>query len=164
MSHYSTWDNEVENCLRKYDKHPDLCIPPPSSFNLYNVTSLANFKIRMLEEIISNSFFGHKLGVCHDAVNILPPTIVHINTNIADPRQLNRSIPSLPNLASRTFPFEPFGLNGSSPAQIATWWWNSVEIIRQQFPILSPVSNTTVPGNFVFQSRFMGIQIYRASV
>jgi hypothetical protein len=128
MANYSSWDSQFENCPKKHNKQQsDSCIPYPSTLSPYNITSLADFKIGMLGEIISNSFFGHQLGVCSDAVKILPPTFVEINTAIADPHQLNPPILSLHTFASKTFPFKPSKLNESSPAQIATWWWNNVE-------------------------------------
>jgi hypothetical protein len=67
MANYSSWDNQFQNCLN--GKNPaNVCIPHPSSFNPYNVTSLADFKIGMLVEILSNSLFGKKLGMCYEAV------------------------------------------------------------------------------------------------
>jgi hypothetical protein len=126
MANYSSWDNQFQNCLKR-NNPADVCIPFPSSFNPYNVTILADFNISMLVEILSNSLFGDKLGICDEAVQLLPQSFLVINSTIANPRHLNVPILFLQNLTNLTFPFEPARLNESNPAQITTWWWNIVE-------------------------------------
>lgn len=115
MANYSSWDNQFQNCLNRSNP-ANVCIPHPSSFNPYNVTSLADFKIDMLVEILSNYLFGKELGVCNEAVKILPPTFAVINATRADPQSLNIPILSLQTLANMAFPFEPSRLNESNPA------------------------------------------------
>ncbi|KAF2104090.1 hypothetical protein NA57DRAFT_50937 [Rhizodiscina lignyota] len=99
------------------------CIPPPSSFNPYNVSNITDFKIEMLQEIVSNPAFGIGFGICDYAGDILPKTFQEINDAWADPWHLNVGSLSLQALTNRTFPYP---LNESTKDQAVGWWWNGV--------------------------------------
>src|SRR5437763_885207 len=109
MANYSRLN--FSSCLEQHHNYisswgtPNPCVPPPSSFNPYNITNLADFKISMLQEIISNTYFGLNLAICSYAAKILPPTFVGINNVSRNPQHLDIAALTLQNLTQKTLPY-----------------------------------------------------------
>jgi hypothetical protein len=103
---------------------PNACVPWPSSFNPYNVTTLPGFTLEMLSEILSNPAFGHDANLCFSVVQLLPKNFPGIRSVIEDPRTLNLPVLSLHLLGQHTLP-DPVNRT-TDPIEILDWWWGNV--------------------------------------
>lgn len=128
MSLYAAYD--FSSCLAQHGNpksawgQSNQCVPDPSSLNPYNITSLGDFNMSMLEDILTNTNFGINLGLCHDFANILPSAFPAISRIIRNPKSLNLAVLALQNLTQRTVP-SPY--NASGPANVTSWWFTNVE-------------------------------------
>lgn len=121
---YSSYDPSA--CLahngitQTSSRGPNQC--DPSSLNPDNISSLGEFKMSMLRDILSNNRLGQNLGLCHDLARILPTTFPEIHNVTLDPNTLNVGALHLQDLMQRTVP-SPY--NNSSPADVTAWWYNN---------------------------------------
>ena len=129
MANYTSAALNFSSCLSQHNYkisawgEPNPCVPYPSSFNPYHINNLSDFKMSMLQEIISNDYFGTNLALCYYVARILPPTFVAIDTVTKDPSKLDVGVLTLQNLTMRTVP-SPY--NESSPRAVSDWWWDNV--------------------------------------
>jgi hypothetical protein len=127
MSNYSSLNPKFKSCLAQQGTSVSKCIPLPSSLNPYNVTTLSDMKMAMLEEVITNDFFQYnELGVCQAAANLLPTYFTAINITTTSPELLDLGSLSLRVFSQLTFPGSPVRLNETDPGQLMQWWWENV--------------------------------------
>jgi len=127
MANYSALD--FSPCIDRL--HPEIpdpgqpnpCVPWPSSFNPYKVNHIQDFKMSMLQEIITNRFFGIELNLCYAAASLLPNTFIAITNVTNTPQYLNLPVLDLWRMAQHTMPAT---INNTiTPVDVIAWWWNS---------------------------------------
>lgn len=127
MANYLDFD--YSSCLDEHDNkisqwgQPNPCVPYPSTVNPYNITKLTDFKMSMLQEIITNDYFGINLAMCYYASHLLPESFVAIDSVIDNPSMLDLAVLTLHDFTTKALPAT---INGSSPRAVSDWWWDNV--------------------------------------